>query len=111
MNPSEPRPLSLGLGAVVNSLKGGDVRVVKGIFGTWAEAVGEMVAANARPVRFADGVLLVEVDENAWATQLRFLESEIRTRLAEVGGVSVERIEVRVKGAARSSRMGTQRRG
>ena len=40
--------------------------------------------------------LVVEVDDPAWATQLRFLEGTMRTRLAEVAGASIERIEVRV---------------
>ncbi len=102
--PRELRPLSDGLSAVVGALKGGDVRTVKGIFGTWDEAVGEVVALHARPVRIDRGVLLVEVDEPGWATQLRFLEAEIRQRLAAVGGAEVDRIEVRVAGARNRSR-------
>jgi predicted nucleic acid-binding Zn ribbon protein len=47
-------------------------------------------------VRLEDGVLLVDVDDPAWATQLRFLGDDVRRRLAEVTGVQVERIDVRV---------------
>jgi predicted nucleic acid-binding Zn ribbon protein len=49
-----------------------------------------------RPVRLDRGVLLVEVDDPAWATQVRLLEDQLRTRLQDVAGVSVERIELRV---------------
>jgi hypothetical protein len=42
--PRDVRPLSDGLAAVMGSLKGGDVRTVKGIFGTWDEAVAEIRA-------------------------------------------------------------------
>ncbi len=102
--PRELRPLSEGLSAVLGSLKGGDVRTVKGIFGTWDEAVGEVIARHARPVRIDRGVLTVEVDEPGWATQLRFLEGEIRGRLQAVGGTVVDRLEVRVAGPRRPGR-------
>ena len=66
------------------------------MFGRWEDAVGATIAANARPVRLEQGILLVEVDEPAWATQVRFLADDVCRRLAEVAGVAVERIEVRV---------------
>ena len=65
------------------------------MFGRWEDAVGATIAANARPVRLEQGILLVEVDEPAWATQVRFLADDVCRRLAEVAGVAVERIEVR----------------
>ena len=40
--------------------------------------------------------LVVKVDDPAWATQLKFLEGTLRTRLREVAGATIERIEVRV---------------
>jgi predicted nucleic acid-binding Zn ribbon protein len=43
-------------------------------------------------------VLVVGVDDPAWATQLRFLESELLERLAaEFGPGEVTSIEVRVR--------------
>ena len=38
----------------------------------------------------------MEADEPAWATQVKFLSSTITARLAEVAGVQIERVEVRV---------------
>jgi hypothetical protein len=49
-----------------------------------------------RPVRLDNGVLTVEVDDPAWATQVKFLAGTIIDRLAEVAAVTVERVEVRV---------------
>ena len=43
------------------------------------------------------GTLLVEVDDPAWATQVRYLADDITARLAEVSGVTVERLDVRVR--------------
>ena len=101
---TELRPLSVGLDAVVGALKGGDVGTVKGVFGSWEAAVGEVIALHAKPVKFDKGTLLVEVDQPGWATQLRFLESEIRERLAQVGGAQVLRLSIRVAGAEQSGR-------
>ena len=72
-------------------------RQLSGVFGRWADAVGPAVAEHVQPLRFDDGVLTVGVDDPAWATQMRLLESSVRERLAEVAGVQVERLEVRVQ--------------
>jgi predicted nucleic acid-binding Zn ribbon protein len=67
-----------------------------GVFGRWEEAVGAAVATHVQPVKLDGSVLVVEVDDPAWATQIRFLEATLRERLREVAGASVERLEVRV---------------
>ncbi len=67
-----------------------------GLFGRWEQAVGAAVAAHVQPVKLDGTLLVVTVDDPAWATQLKFLESTLRRRLAEVAGATVERIEVRV---------------
>jgi hypothetical protein len=67
------------------------------VFGRWEEAVGEAVAAHVQPVKLDGGTLVVQVDDPAWATQLRFLEATLRARLAEVAGAQVDRIDVRVE--------------
>ena len=93
----EPVPLSAALDGVVRSLRGGAGRAeVGGVFGRWDDVVGSLIAAHVRPVRFEHGALLVEVDEPAWATQVRFLTDDIRRRLAEDAGVEVTSIDVRV---------------
>ena len=93
----EPVPLTAALDGVLRSLRGAAGRAeVGGVFGRWDDAVGPTVAAHVRPARLEDGTLLVEVDDPAWATQVRFLADDICRRLAEVTGVRVERVEVRV---------------
>lgn len=98
----EPVPISNSLDGVVRSLRGPSRQAVSGVFGRWDDAVGAQVAAHVRPVKLDDGVLVVEVDDPAWATQVRFLIPTITQRLVEVASVRVERIEVRVD--RRSSR-------
>lgn len=80
----------------MRSLRGADRRQVGGLFGRWDEIVGATVAAHVRPVRLDERVLVVEVDEPAWATQVSFLSDNLRARLASEIGVEVDRLEVRV---------------
>jgi predicted nucleic acid-binding Zn ribbon protein len=86
-------------------LRGPSREAVSGLFGNWDEAVGEQVATHVRPIKLDEAVLVVEVDDPAWATQVKFLSSNIIARLHEVAGVRVERIDVRVeRRGARGSR-------
>lgn len=97
--------LSDSLAAVVRDLRdeppSGDgvaaVASMGGVFGRWEAAVGPAVAAHVQPVRLDGARLIVEVDDPAWATQLRFLEATMKQRLGEVAGARVDTIEVRVR--------------
>lgn len=92
----EPIPISNSLDGIVRSLRGPSRQAVSGLFGRWDEAVGPQVAEHVRPVKLDEGVLVVQVDDPAWATQVRFLAHTITERLFVVAKVEVDRIEVRV---------------
>ncbi|MEO8364363.1 MAG: DUF721 domain-containing protein [Ilumatobacteraceae bacterium] len=77
--------------------------VVAGIFSNWDQLVGDAVAQHASPIKLEAGRLLVEVDEPAWATQMRFLESEIISKLSASSGNTINGIDVRVKRPPRTS--------
>jgi predicted nucleic acid-binding Zn ribbon protein len=98
---SDPVPISRSLDSIMKSLRGTDRIQIGGVFGRWDDAVGPTVAAHVRPVRLDQGVLTVEADEPAWATQVKFLSGTITSRLAEVAGVDIVHIEVRVAGSSR----------
>jgi predicted nucleic acid-binding Zn ribbon protein len=100
----DPVPLGRSLDGVMRSLRGTDRRQIGGVFGRWEEAVGAQIAAHVRPVKLDADVLVVEADSSAWATQVRFLADSIRTRLAEVAGVRIERVDVRVAAPGRRRR-------
>jgi predicted nucleic acid-binding Zn ribbon protein len=94
----EPRTVGTSLDRVAASLGVPRASTLSSVFASWPELVGESVAAHARPRSLRDGTLVVTVDEPAWATQLRWLEGELLTRLADVlGPDEVDRIEVRVQ--------------
>lgn len=97
--PGEPVPLQAGLDAVVRSLAATDAVSVRSVFSGWEQAVGPAIAAHARPLKLDGGVLLVEVDEPGWATQLRYLQGELLERLHLLGSGPIERIELKVAGA------------
>jgi predicted nucleic acid-binding Zn ribbon protein len=106
MTSPEPLPISTALDAVVRSLRGPSREAVGGLFGRWVEAVGDQVAQHVKPVKLDERLLVVEVDDPAWATQVKFLTTMIIDRLQEVAGVTVERIDVRVeRRGARGARM------
>ena len=88
--------LSASLDSVVRSLRGPSRAEVGGIFGRWEEAVGDYVARHARPSKFEEGLLVIDVDEPAWVTEIEFRTEEISRRLHEVADVNVSTIEVRV---------------
>jgi predicted nucleic acid-binding Zn ribbon protein len=67
------------------------------VFGRWAEAVGDAVAAHVTPVKLDGTKLIVEVDDPAWATQMRFLEGTVKQRLLEVAGAEIDTIAARVR--------------
>lgn len=97
----DPIPLTSSLDGVMRSLRGVDRQQIAGVFGRWEEAVGQGVAAHVRPVKFDRAVLTVEADDAAWATETKFISGRLIERLAEVAGVRVERLEVRVAGGRR----------
>jgi predicted nucleic acid-binding Zn ribbon protein len=95
-DPDEPLSIARSLDGVVRSLRGPSRRDVGGVFGRWDEAVGEQVAQHVRPLKLDGGTLTVEVDDPAWATQVKFLASTIIERLRSVAGVEVADLAVRV---------------
>jgi predicted nucleic acid-binding Zn ribbon protein len=94
---SGPRRVGESLDRVTGSLGVPSSSALETVFARWEEVVGASVAAHARPRSMRDSVLVVAVDDPAWATQLRFLESDLLARLADaVGEGRLTAIEVRV---------------
>jgi predicted nucleic acid-binding Zn ribbon protein len=94
----DPRPIQASLDRVARSLGGPDAGSLSGVFGHWADIVGPQLAAHARPLSLARGVLVVAVTDPAWATQLTFLEADLVARFRDALGEGVvERVEVRLR--------------
>jgi predicted nucleic acid-binding Zn ribbon protein len=98
--PPEPRRIGEVVDRLVQGLGAPSAGAFGAVFSRWPEVVGEQVAAHAKPLSLHDGRLVVAVEEPGWATQLRYLESDLLCRLGEACGDGVVRsIEVRVRPA------------
>jgi predicted nucleic acid-binding Zn ribbon protein len=65
------------------------------VFGAWEKVVGSDIAKHSRPVKLDAGVLTVEAESTAWATQLRLLTGRLlKIIAAEVGHNVVTRLNI-----------------
>lgn len=93
-----PTPVRRGLDRLLDHLTGASVETTSTVFDRWAVIVGEPVASHTRPMKLREGVLTVAVDDPAWASQLRFLESDLLEALStQPGGEAIGRIEFMVR--------------
>lgn len=97
-----PRRLRSSLDRYARRIGAAEASSLGAVFARWDEIVGEAVAVHAQPLSLVDGALVISVDDPAWATQIRFLGTDILRRLEEVAGSGVAtRVDVRVKGSKR----------
>lgn len=98
----EPQPLGTSLERLARGIGAPPPDVLASVFAGWEGLVGAQVAAHAQPRSLRDGILVIAVDQPAWATQLRLLSADILGRLTEVvGGVdTVRELRVQVRGEA-----------
>lgn len=86
------------LDRVAGSLGVARAGALSGLFGDWERLVGTEVAAHARPLSLRRQTLVVGVDHPGWATQLRYLETDLLRALEQtMGPGGITRIEVRVR--------------
>ena len=76
----------LGLGDVIEGLTsklGWNSPLARSeLLASWAEIVGTDTAEHSVPVGIEEGVLTVQCDSTAWATQLRLMRSQVTTHIA-----------------------------
>lgn len=81
-----PQPIGRALDAVMRGLGAPEASGVHLVFDRWAEVVGDGLAARTRPLKIDGGRLVLEVDEPAIATHVRFLQAELLARLEQLLG-------------------------
>jgi predicted nucleic acid-binding Zn ribbon protein len=95
-----PRSLGESLDRIASHLGAPTAGVLTTVFARWEQLVGVAVADHAWPVSLSKGVLVVGVDQPAWATQLRYLAPELVRKLGSaLPEGTVERVEVKVQRA------------
>jgi predicted nucleic acid-binding Zn ribbon protein len=93
MTREDPTPMSLrdALDELTSELRVAGPDATARVSAAWPELVGSELAPHSRPGTLRDGVLTVTVDDPAWATPLRYLESEIVAGLTDRLGRGVVR--------------------
>jgi predicted nucleic acid-binding Zn ribbon protein len=105
----DPKRVSEVLDGVSRRLGAAPPGVLTAVFARWEDLVGAEIAAHCRPVSVRGQVLDLVVDQPAWATQIRFMSSDILAVLAvEAGQSEIRELRVRVTGEnlSRPSRRG-----
>ncbi|MTJ60012.1 DUF721 family protein [Nocardia seriolae] len=70
--------------------RGWSGKVAEGtVFGRWASVVGEDIASHATPISLENGILSIQAESTAWATQLRMFQSQILAKIAAAVGNGV----------------------
>ena len=95
--------LSDELNRLLQSLGSPNIDTVSGVFGLWHELVGDQVASHVTPIKLDRGRLLIEVDDPAWSTHMKFLERDICTSLSHHTGTTISGIDIRVKSGRANS--------
>ncbi|MEZ5246807.1 MAG: DUF721 domain-containing protein [Acidimicrobiales bacterium] len=93
----DPQRLGRALDRLMGTLRAPSVDVLDSVFTKWPEIVGDEVAAHSRPLSIDGHTLVVTVDDANWASELRWLENEVISRVAAVSGSDrVSALNVRV---------------
>jgi predicted nucleic acid-binding Zn ribbon protein len=93
----DPERIGGALDKIARRFGAPSANALAGLFQRWEEMVGPGIAAHATPVSMSRGLLRVEVDSNAWATQLKYMTTELVARCCEeLGEGAVKKIEIRV---------------
>ncbi len=98
-------PLRVVLDGVVDRLGLAEKAAGYRALALWAEAAGPDIARRTAPSRFIEGVLYVDVESPAWASQLTFMREILIERLNErLGGGKAEPSHEVTHGAVREIR-------
>jgi predicted nucleic acid-binding Zn ribbon protein len=79
MRRRQPRAVGQAISALADQLA--PLTVLAGVQRVWAEAVGEVVAAQAEPTGERDGVLVVTCASAVWAQELDLMAPDLIARL------------------------------
>lgn len=80
----EPAPVREGLELFFKHLGAPPVDVVSTLGDRWVEVVGPAMVDRTRPLEMIDGVLVIGCDDPAWASQIGWMEQQIKDRFANV---------------------------
>lgn len=93
------------LDRVVRGMGAPGTDAVELVFNRWSEVVGSVLASRTKPTALEKGRLVLEADDPAVVSHVRWLEADLVDRLAELLGAGrVTGIDVRVTRPGRRGR-------
>ena len=57
--------------------------VIESVFSNWESLVGDVIATHTTPVKIDNGVLTLEVDDPAWASEMQWMSAALIEQIAE----------------------------
>lgn len=82
----DPQPFGRLVGGIAAE-RGWQPNIAEGtLFGMWEQIVGPEIAAHAQPTELRDKVLHIQAESTAWATQLRYVQSQVIAKIAAAVG-------------------------
>lgn len=94
---SDPEVVGESLDRFLTQMGSPPARFLGDFDSSWSDVVGPVLAGHTRPAEFVSGVLSVVCDDQAWASQIRWSEAQIRTRISELfEGLELKRIQVKI---------------
>lgn len=51
--------------------------IVEAVFSRWPDLVGDVIGSHSKPAGISDGVLTVEVENQAWASEMSWMAEEL----------------------------------
>ncbi len=94
---SEPVPIRRTIEGYLAYLGAPPVRTLTSLEALWPDIVGPALAEPTRPIELVDGVLVIGCDDATWASQVGWMDSQIKQRFAELfEGAEIRRIKARI---------------
>ncbi len=91
-------PLKTAINSIATRLGAATTSEIAVVFGVWDDAVGAQIAAHAKPSAIKHGVLVVEVDDNRWATQLKWMTAQVTEQLnSALGHDAINGLEIKFR--------------
>lgn len=81
--------------SLARSLEG--MREEDRVAAAWPVACGKSLASHGLMARYADGMVWVEVEDEAWLRQMMSMRRQLTAGLARIAGVPVREIHFEVK--------------
>jgi predicted nucleic acid-binding Zn ribbon protein len=85
----DPQSLSAAVEGLIRDQGWQDQSAVAVLISQWGEIVGRDIAEHVTPVSFDEGVLLLQAESTAWATQVRLLLPQLHRAVDDRVGKGV----------------------